>query len=1455
MSETFITITPFGRVDAVFTDDGEGVTLQGPDDAVAHVQRVVAGCTDSNGMRVTLDTMEPATYFYFCQPEGSDVQIIAPADFEASTEGVEDPEAPDPLDGVATEVMDSADEPDELESICRQAYLDYFHKVAATTDYQRFRGIFRTAWRAACNTPNAAMLLDGVEGAVTTLQIALDMYTNNEPIHRAEGNEAQADLCARYAADIREALRLLGAAPEGVMDAAVAEPLEVNSFKSGDKVVSLDNNRDFVVTGQRGFKVSVKGQAEWIHANRLKLASGAKPARVVLDEAEEAQALLPPQPDPAAVEAQAQAVAAAVADPLATVRGAGGALAKLAAARALLPAAPAAPAQPAPAASPADGWPPNDWPPADPAQPALTDEQRNAIAKDQELFAKYGNSGEGSRAKWKEAARTGQMDRLWPEHLANVKAQEDANKAFRRAKNDAWREKNLPRLQEQARRQREAEAAAALEADRQREAQRQAAERDKAAGGTQRIYLRVPFAEKDEAKRYGARWDGERRLWFYAGAELPDSLKRWMPKPAAPAAAPAPAPAAASSDRIYLRVPFDDRESAKRQGARWDPTFRAWFYPGSELPEELKRWLPSAAPAQTGTGPRINPAWKAHNDLYNEGGEGFNPHPKYLPAAAPAQAAAQAEPKRMIRGQPWTHESALRFAGNNVPGFDREAWLADVRKAFPEHYPASLRDRLPTTGRVSADDPSIYGEWLLGREGELWADVRRMAPETGRLDSVEDEGDPDDMTPEDDALLDAAGDAVATLMTKLAAAGSAVDRLAIAKAIQAVRTGVGDDGLPKDPDAAWAALLAANAGDSRAAGKAYLKLLQGHQVQTVIGAVRLTGKTSEKMRAGLGNNELKAALIPRVPDILRGDYLGSNVSPKVRADGMDVFHYFAATVRIRDLQVTAGVSVGERTATGDKVLTAYELVTELFGKWAERTKGAPLNPGHVTRGGAPSAASKLDDADSMPSDPEQGNDEAEGLNIVILQVVDADGNEVPGMADSPAPARTARQIAEAIAKANPGGDVLALREQARQAIIAELGEGAAAAIADTGNWLRGDDLTKAIHDGQYQALREFAASLPVPVSEDDIPMATAVGAYDRTSHSPERRGASARRGYVQALVSAWRLGVAAAGDNPEALARVTEIFRDLVAGYRSRTLAALSAHSRVASSMIVGPANFPVRAMQKRSETADRRAEEAADFLKAGIAKMQKAARGPVDNSPDSELQRIQANIAEREKAQERMKAANAAVRKGDDAALQAMGFTDRQIAELKTPDFAGRRGFADYALTNNNAEIRRLRQRLADAEARVAAAAAGPTERTEGGVRIVEDAQDDRLRLFFPGKPADAVREALKSSGFRWSPMAGAWQRGLTDNARRAAKDILAKFYPEGAKLDSVPGSEPEDQRAADLATLASIVAGTHPLMFEPELSEVIEDILAQYPDDDEVRTAVDAATEACMRMEPALA
>lgn len=162
-------------------------------------------------------------------------------------------------------------------------------------------------------------------------------------------------------------------------------------------------------------------------------------------------------------------------------------------------------------------------------------------------------------------------------------------------------------------------------------------------------------------------------------------------------------------------------------------------------------------------------------------------------------------------------------------------------------------------------------------------------------------------------------------------------------------------------------------------------------------------------------------------------------------------------------------------------------------------------------------------------------------------------------------------------------------------------------------------------------------------------------------------------------------------------------------------------------------------------------------------------------DDPDA-VAKLRAELVACETNQARMKAANAAIRKGKTdqdraAALLALGIKPGMVAQILTPDFCGRTGFADFQTSNNAASMRRIKARIAVLEARPA----GVTTETErAGVRIVKDVDDNRLRLIFPGKPDEETRVALKSAGFRWSPTAGAWQRQLNNSAIHAANAVL---------------------------------------------------------------------------------
>lgn len=57
----------------------------------------------------------------------------------------------------------------------------------------------------------------------------------------------------------------------------------------------------------------------------------------------------------------------------------------------------------------------------------------------------------------------------------------------------------------------------------------------------------------------------------------------------------------------------------------------------------------------------------------------------------------------------------------------------------------------------------------------------------------------------------------------------------------------------------------------------------------------------------------------------------------------------------------------------------------------------------------------------------------------------------------------------------------------------------------------------------------------------------------------------------------------------------------------------------------------------------------------------------------------------------------------------------------------------------------------------------------------VAQNEPEDRIQLFFEGKPSDDVRELLKKRGWRWSGKNKCWQRQLTDNARTSVRYIIA--------------------------------------------------------------------------------
>jgi hypothetical protein len=92
---------------------------------------------------------------------------------------------------------------------------------------------------------------------------------------------------------------------------------------------------------------------------------------------------------------------------------------------------------------------------------------------------------------------------------------------------------------------------------------------------------------------------------------------------------------------------------------------------------------------------------------------------------------------------------------------------------------------------------------------------------------------------------------------------------------------------------------------------------------------------------------------------------------------------------------------------------------------------------------------------------------------------------------------------------------------------------------------------------------------------------------------------------------------------------------------------------------------------------------------------------------------------------------------------------------------------FPAWALTNNNAEIKRLEGRIAEVTQNQEVGFSG--WEFSGG-RAEANSELCRLQLFFDEKPGEGERASLKANGFKWAPSQGAWQRQLNANAVYAA-------------------------------------------------------------------------------------
>ena len=287
--------------------------------------------------------------------------------------------------------------------------------------------------------------------------------------------------------------------------------------------------------------------------------------------------------------------------------------------------------------------------------------------------------------------------------------------------------------------------------------------------------------------------------------------------------------------------------------------------------------------------------------------------------------------------------------------------------------------------------------------------------------------------------------------------------------------------------------------------------------------------------------------------------------------------------------------------------------------------------------------------------------------------------------------------------------------------------------------------------------------------------------------------------------------------------------------------------ARVPSIMIAGGSNFPVRKKEKQNAAADKNMQEFTE-IQGLLDKIRSTGMGGISADDPNAVSKLENKLAKLEALQETMKAVNAYYRKHK-TLDGCPHLSPEQIEKLKASMSGSYRAnpkpFESYQLSNNNAEIHRLKDRITALTRRKELGYVG--WEFDGG-RVEANTADNRLQIFFDEKPDKEIREELKGNGFRYAPSAEAWQRQLNDNAIYAADRIKCIQPLTGERPTELqkrarqetaaqkeaapeqPQEETQDAEPGEVATPETFYkVRQNPYSDSPENSYILQEYVAQ--------------------------
>ena len=243
------------------------------------------------------------------------------------------------------------------------------------------------------------------------------------------------------------------------------------------------------------------------------------------------------------------------------------------------------------------------------------------------------------------------------------------------------------------------------------------------------------------------------------------------------------------------------------------------------------------------------------------------------------------------------------------------------------------------------------------------------------------------------------------------------------------------------------------------------------------------------------------------------------------------------------------------------------------------------------------------------------------------------------------------------------------------------------------------------------------------------------------------------------------------------------VIDDLLDRYARKMAEWMNTESRIGmmcpSVLIAGPSNFPVRKKQKQNARMDAHAAKREQIDKL-LDKIKNIGTGGIKANDEHAVMKLEAKLEDLTDFQELMKGVNAYYRKNktlEGCDLLTQSQIEKITASLSSSWRSSPVPFEAYELSNNNAEIRRIKARIEEIK-KIKDHGDNESEVEDiDGLKVVEDTSLMRIQLVFDYKPDANIRSILKSYGFRWAPSQSAWQRQLNGNGKHAALQVIEQI------------------------------------------------------------------------------